>query len=197
MVGERACGVSQQSNGLHRQVRHDRSVHVEFEVALASSNRHRGLIAEDLHTDLRQRFDLGGIHFARHDGRTGFVLGQRQFAKAGTGSAAEKPDVICDLEERYRHGVERAMCEDQRIATGDGFERIRGRHKRQPRQRGDPFDDTLGETGRRIETRTDRSPALCHREESGQCRVQPTAGAGHLRDVTGELLTERQRHGVL
>ncbi len=96
---KRDRGVGQQLHRLQEVVGHQRVVDVELEMALAAGEGQRGVVAEDLDADLRQRLALGRVDLARHDRRAGLVLRQRQFAEAGARAGAEEADVVGDLEE--------------------------------------------------------------------------------------------------
>ena len=52
------------------------------------------IIAHHLCGDHRQRFALGGIHFTRHDGRTGFVIRDEDLADAAAWSRRKHADVV-------------------------------------------------------------------------------------------------------
>ena len=83
-------------------------------MALAVGEGQRGIVAEDVDADLRQRFALGRIDLARHDRRARFVFRQRQFAEAGARAGAEQADIVGDLEEGGGGRIDGAMAEDHR-----------------------------------------------------------------------------------
>ena len=70
-------GVRDQRDGMQEVVNHHRLKNVEFEITLRAGESDGGGGAVNLHADHGHSFALRRIHFARHDGRTRFVLRDR------------------------------------------------------------------------------------------------------------------------
>ena len=120
-------GVAHQAHRLQEVVGHDRIEDVQLEMALAAGERQRRVIAEDLNADLRQRLALRWVDLARHDRRARLVFGQRKFAEARARAGAQKADVVGDLEQRRRDGVDGAVGKDHGVVRGERLELIRRR----------------------------------------------------------------------
>jgi hypothetical protein len=61
-------------------INYDRAHCIELEVALRSGESYGRVISNYLDTDHDNGFTLGRIDLPWHDGRTGLILGQVQFA---------------------------------------------------------------------------------------------------------------------
>jgi hypothetical protein len=154
------AGVGQQLDRLQEVVGHQRVEDVEFEMALAAGKGQRGVVAEDLGADLRQRLALGRVDLARHDRRAGLVFRQRQFAEAGARTGAEEADVVGDLEQRGGGGVDGAMREHHRVVGGQRLELVRRRLEVEACDFGDMVRDLFGKADRCVETGADGGAAL-------------------------------------
>ena len=86
---------------------------VEFEVALGPGEADGGVVSHDLAADHGHGFALGGIDLARHDGRTGFVFRDGQFAKAASRPAGQPANVVRYFHERAGEGLECAGGKDK------------------------------------------------------------------------------------
>ncbi len=164
---------------------------------LAAGDRDGRLVAEDARADHRQRLGLRRVHLPRHDRGARLVLGQDQLAQPRARPGAEKTDIVGDLEQPRRSGVERAMHEHQRIVAGQRLELVGRGHEGKARQRGDPRRHGVGEGGMGVEPGAHGRAALRQRPDFRQCRLDPVNSEGDLRLVAGELLPQRQRRGVL
>jgi hypothetical protein len=99
MHGERPTGVGQQTHGIEEVEDHDRFEDIQLEVALRASEANGGGVAHHLYANHRERLALCGVHLARHDRGTGFVLWQRQLAQAAARAGAKPSNVIGNLHE--------------------------------------------------------------------------------------------------
>ena len=86
---------------------------IQLEVALGSGDPDGGVVAHDLDGDHRDGLGLRGVDLAGHDGGTGFVLREGEFPETATGSGSEPADVVGDLHERGREGLEGTAGEDK------------------------------------------------------------------------------------
>src|SRR5690606_19033161 len=84
MLVECQAGVTQQLDAFEHVVNHDRLVYVQLEITLGTGKGHRGVVAKHLYTHHGERFTLRGIDLARHNRRTGFVIGNDELADAAS-----------------------------------------------------------------------------------------------------------------
>ena len=197
VFSEADCGVGQQANRLQEIIGHHRVEHVQLEVTLRPCETDCGIVAVNVRADLCQRFTLGRVHLARHDGAARFVFWQSQFAKAGTRSGPEEADVVRNLEAGHSHRGDRAMREHHRVMRGQRFELVRCRRELQAGDCRDLFSDFLGEPYRRGETGADGRAALRQFHQLRQGQFDPLDAVLQLLGIAGEFLAERDRRGVL
>ena len=96
---------------------HQRFIDVHFKITAGAAEADRDVIGHHLHGDHRQRFALGRVNLARHDGGAWLVLWDLQFAKSGTRAAGHQPDVIGDLVERNSQRAHRSGQLNQCIVS--------------------------------------------------------------------------------
>ena len=83
------------------------------------------------------------------------------------------------------------------VMGSQGGELVGGRYERQPRQLGDLLRSGFGEAGRRVQAGADRRSSQGQFVQIGQGGRDALQVGVELGDVTGELLAERQRYGIL
>ena len=150
--------------------------------------------AADLQDDLGEdRVDL-----ARHDRRALLQLGQEDLADAGARAGAHQREVAGDLGQRDGDDLQRAGQLDERVAVGLRLERVLGRRRsaqlrcrasRRARTRSANFGWVL----RPVPVAVPPSGIwpTCRSAASTRSLAEPD-----LRRVAGELLAERDGHGV-
>jgi hypothetical protein len=86
---------------------------------------------------------------------------------------------------------------DQRFVTGERGELVRGTGERQTGELRDPLRALPGVPGMCVEPGPDRRAAERHFVHGGQCRVDRADREIELTHPPGDLLSERERRGVL
>ena len=76
VLREGTASVGQKTNRMEEIMDHHRLENVELKISLRTGKSDRSVIAEDLHGNHGHRFGLGGVHLARHDRGTRFILGK-------------------------------------------------------------------------------------------------------------------------
>ena len=66
-------------------------------MTVGSSDPHRHIVPHHLGSDHGQGLGLGGVDFARHDGRTRLVIGNDNFPNSATGSGGKHPYIVADF----------------------------------------------------------------------------------------------------
>ena len=181
--------VGHQAHRLQEIVGHHRIVDVELEMALAAGERDRGVVAEDLHADLRQRLALGRVDLARHDRGAGLVLRQRQLAEARARARAEQADVVGDLEQRRRDRVDGAVREHHGVVRGQRLELVGRGGERQLVMAAMRSATFSAKPFGRVEAGADRGAALRQlhqrRAASARCARCRSRPAGRSRKIPG------------
>ena len=101
MLPELAAAVGQNFYGVQHVCDCNGPHDVEFKVALASGQRHGAVVAHNLYGNHDQRFALGGVDLAGHDGRTGFVFWQLQFGQPAAWPCRQPAHVVGNLDEGH------------------------------------------------------------------------------------------------
>ena len=87
-------------------------------MAIAAANTNGNIITHYLCSNHGQCFALGRVYLARHDGTSGLVLRQPQFAQTGAWAAAHEADVVGDLVQcdgQQAQAAMQAMLQMQKI----------------------------------------------------------------------------------
>src|SRR5262249_22734393 len=92
-----------------------RLVDVHFEVATGSPKTNGDVIGHYLDGDHRQRFTLGWIDLARHNGRTRLVFRNRQLSKPSAWSAGHQANVVSNLVEGDGQRAQRSRKLHERV----------------------------------------------------------------------------------
>ena len=159
LVGEHARDVGQQAQRLEQVAGHHRHVDVELEVALRATERDRGVVAEHLRRDLRDRLGHHRVHLARHDRRSRLQIGDEDLGEPGARTAAHPPDVVGDLHERDRVRAQHARELDERVAGALRGEVVARLGERQAGAGREAADHRTGERLRRVDPGADRGAA--------------------------------------
>ena len=100
MFDKAVAGVGEKLDGVEIIENHHGLENVELEIALRAGKTDGSVIAHHLDGNHGEGFGLRGIHFARHDGRTGLVFRKREFAKAAARAGGEPANVVGNFHER-------------------------------------------------------------------------------------------------
>ena len=122
--GEISRSGAKEFDRLQKVVRHQRHHRVQLEVPARSAPADRRIVADHLRADHQHAFGDHRIHLARHDARSGLDLGQLQLAEAAARAGAQPANVVGDLRQRHRVGLECAAEKHDRVAGGLRFEMI-------------------------------------------------------------------------
>ena len=156
------------------------------------------MVAKIWQHTMRDRLALRRIDLARHDGRARLVFGQCQLAQAAPRPACQPADVVGDFHQRRGERVIAPMANTSASCAASASNLFGRGDERQPGDCRDAFGDLLRRS------RLVRVQAGAHRRSPhGPVRRAPAAcfdassAVLNLRRVARELLTERQRRGIL
>ena len=174
-----------------------RLVDIELEVSRCRADAERDIVTHDLAAHHGKGFALSRVHLARHDGATGLVFRQAQFAYPAARTGCEPTDVVDDFHQGHGEGPEVAMRARERIVRGERSEAV-GRAAIWPpgfaRERG---GDQRAEPRMRVLAGTDSGTAhgeFVQRVKAGFDRL---LGMLQLRSPARHFLSEGQWRGVL
>lgn len=122
VLGETPRSVSQQSDALEQVLDQDGLEDVELELTVRSGDRDGSVVPNNLGGDHGQGLALGRVDLSGHDGRTGLVLGQREFTKTASRSGSEVSDVVGDLHQGDGDRVHGTGSLDDGIVSGQSLE---------------------------------------------------------------------------
>ena len=146
LVGEGPRHGCEQADRLEQVAGDDGQHHVELEVAGASAEGDRGVVADDLRHDLADRLGHDRVDLARHDRRTRLQVGNVDLHETGARTRTHPAQVVGDLVQRDRDGAGYARRLDQRVTGGLRFEMVTGFGEWQPLV---PLGDAGDDAGRR------------------------------------------------
>lgn len=109
-----------------RQIPNNRT---NLKLSVGARDADNSLVANDLRADHSHGLTLGGVDLPGHDTAARLVLGQLQLTQAAPGARTEVPNIVGDLHERARHGVQRSVSLHESIVRRKRLE-LRG-HVRQ------------------------------------------------------------------
>ena len=101
---------------------HGRHIASYLKLAVRTRNTDNSVVADDLSSDHGHRLALRWVDLARHDTAPGLVLRELQLTQTAPGTRAKVPDVVRDLHQRTRDGVERTVRFHERIMGGECLE---------------------------------------------------------------------------
>lgn len=163
--------VAEQSRAVEEVLDHDRLEDVQLKVTLGTSKGGGSLVAEDLAAEHGQTLALSGVDLARHDGRTGLILGEVQLTKTTARTGAEETDVLSDLEERGCKSVELAVSLDNGIVGSESLKLVRSSNKLVAGHLGDFGSNVLGKALEGVQTSTDSGTTLSEVPKTGKSRL--------------------------
>mmetsp|Transcript_29221 Transcript_29221/g.74970 ORF Transcript_29221/g.74970 Transcript_29221/m.74970 type:complete len:415 (-) Transcript_29221:64-1308(-) len=166
-------------------------------MALAATHGDGRMVANHLAADHGERLALRGVDLAGHDAAARLVLRQAQLAQAAARATAQEPDVIGDLHERHRHGVDLAARLHQRVVGRKRLELVGRRHKGHPRGAGHLGRHGLREAGEGVEARADCCAALRQAEQARERALHAADAVRHLLRVAAKFLAQGQGRRVL
>ena len=182
---------------MHDIVDHQRLIDVHFQIAAGAAEADGDVVAHHLDGDHGQRFALGRIDLAGHDGRARLVLGDQQLGKSGARAARHQPDVVGDLVERDGKRAQRAGQLHQRVMGALHGEFVRRADERQAGQLGDVRGDGFGKARRGVDAGADRGAAEREAIEAGERALDAFEIVGEHARITRPFLAERERRRVL
>ena len=194
---KRIAAVSQEFGGNQHIVKDHRFVHVQLKVTLRACERDSVVISEDLDGDHGQGLTLRRIDFSRHDGGSGFVLVDAQFADARAWAARVPANIVSDLHEGPSQGTQRAAEAHHCVVSGENRELVGSGYERLSCLFGDSSGCGFAKACVRVESGTDCGAA------NGQCinggKHPPDAfnRVIELADPSGADLPESEGPGVL
>ena len=197
VIVEGMAGVGEEADGVQEIVDDDGFEHIELEVTLRGGDADGGVVAHDLDGDHGEGFGLGGVHLAGHDGRTGLIFWDDEFAKSAAGTGGEPADVVGDLHERAGEGFYGSACNDEFVVAGErgkfvgrGFEGKAGELR-------DVRGGTVSELGVGIQAGADGGATYSELVEAGERVFDVTQGLVEQAHIAGEFLPECERGGIL
>lgn len=122
VLGEASSAIRQQSDRLQQVLDQDGLEDVQFELTVRTSDGDGGVVAHNLGGDHGQSFTLGRVDLSRHNGRSRFVFGQREFSQTASGTGTEVSDVVGDLHQGDSDGVHGTRSLDNSVVSGKGLE---------------------------------------------------------------------------
>ena len=122
VLGETPRSVSQQSDALEQVFDQDGLEDVEFELSVRSGDRDGGVVSDDLSGDHGQGLTLGRVDLSGHDGRTGLVLGEREFTQTTSGTRSQVTDVVGNFHQGDGDGVHGSGGLNDGVVSGQGLE---------------------------------------------------------------------------
>jgi hypothetical protein len=194
---EAGHAVREQAGRVQEVGDHDGLEDVELEIALGAGEGDGGVVAEDLRAEHGEGLALGGVNLAGHDGAAGLVLGQLELGETAAGAGAEEADVLGDLEEGDREGVELAVGLDDGVVGGEGLELVGCGDELGAGHLGDLLGNALGEALEAVQAGTDGGSTLGQHAQTGKGRLDALNAVLELGNVARELLAEGQGSSVL
>lgn len=176
---------------------HDGLENIELELAVHAPHRRCDVVTHHLCADHRQRLALSRVDFTRHDRGARFVFREYEFAQTAAGAGAKEADILRDLEEGAREGVEGTGGLDHGVVGGEDLEFVGGCLEFGTCHLANFLGDGLVEALEGIQAGADRSASLCEITEVGEGVLDTLDAPVKLSDVAGKFLTQRERGGVL
>ena len=165
-------------------------------MTVGSTDPHRHIVPHHLGRHHGQRFGLGGVDFARHNGRTRLVIGNNNFTNSATGSRRKHADIVANFHQRNRNAAKRPGHFDQGIVGRQGFKFVGRRPKRLARKTSDVRSRNLVVILRRIQAGSHRrSPQGQLRHHVQGVRQGPPAVV-QLLHIGRKFLAQAQRRGI-
>lgn len=172
-------------------------VSTHLELTLGTSDRDGHVVTDDLGSDHREGLALSRVDLSRHDRRSRFILGKREFAQSTTRSRTEVTDIVRNLVERTSNHVQSSGSFDNRVVSSEGFELVRGSLERESSDFGDLGSDLDIEPFAGVESSSDGSSSLCELRETRENVLDTLDTVRNLLNVTRELLSESEGSRVL
>ena len=191
------ASIAKQSDGFQNVPRHNGLENVELEVALRAGETNGCVVAEDLGGDHGHGLALGRVDLAGHDGRTGFILGNDQFANAVARAGGVPAHIVGNLHERIGQNAQCARDQDECVVCAQGCEEVIGLLELNTGFLRNLLRGELAESGVSVEAcshcgSTDRQLACA------RIRVaNAVEGEINLRDPAGNNLAKSNGGGVL
>ena len=184
-------GREQKVIGAHRQK------HIQLEVSLAGGKADGRVVPHHLHGRHSDGLALGWVHLAGHDGAAGLILRDVQLSHAAPGTAGLEPDVVGDLHEVGRQGLQRPVGKHQGVLAGQCVEFVGIRGEVHPGHCPEPPAHHLVVPLGGVEAGAHGGAADGQFGQLRQGGAQHPAGGLHQLPPAGDLLGEFQGRGVL
>jgi hypothetical protein len=150
-----------------------------------------------LSSDHGEGLALGRVDLSGHDGRSRFVLGEREFSETATRPGTEVTDIVGNLVERTSDNVHSTGSLDNRIVSGESFELVGSSLEGETSNLGDFGSDLDIESLSGVESSSDSGSSLSELRETRENVLDSFDAVRDLLNVTGELLSESKRSSVL
>ena len=196
VVVEAHASIANESGRGQKVENHHRLEDIQLKMAVHAAYIDRYIVTDDLGHCHGKGFGLSGIDFSRHDGRTGFVRRDDDFANARAGAGGEHADVIANFHQRTGNGFEGTVRFYYAVVGCEGLKFIGCRHKRQPAQFGNFLGDSLRITSGGIQTCPYRSTSQSQLRQMRHGIFDGSDAVSDLRGIPGKLLTQRERGGI-
>jgi len=95
--------------------------HIQLEVAIGAANSHGNVVAHHLCAHHGDRLALSGVDFARHDGASRLILGERELTKAAARTGAQEADVVGNFHDGDSSRIKGTRKVDKRILCSEGL----------------------------------------------------------------------------
>ena len=103
LIIEGNATITDQAGTMQEVVDHYGFEHIQLKVSVGTADIDGHIISHHLGSNHGKRFTLGGVYLAGHDGRSGFVIGNKEFADTAAGTGREHPYIIGDLHQTDRY----------------------------------------------------------------------------------------------
>ena len=194
---KRAHAISQDAGAVQVRADHQGLVDVKLKLAVHATDAHGDVVAHDLGTHHGQGLALRGVDLAGHDGASGLVLRQDELTETAAGPASEVADILGNLGERGRQGVQASVGLDKGVVGGEGLELVGGSVELGTGNLGDLLSNSLSEANKGVDTGADGSTTLSKVAQVAERALNTLDALVELSDISGELLAKGEGSGVL
>lgn len=194
---EAGHAIGQDAHAVEQVADDGRLEHVEFKLAVHTTNGGGNVVTHNLGADHGEGLALGRVNLARHDRRAGLVLGEDQLVQTAAGTGSEVTDVLSNLKQRTGKSVEGTGGLDDRVVGSQNLELVGGGLELGAGELGNFSGDRLVEALESVQTGSDSSTALSEVAEVGDAGLNALNVAVELSNVTGEFLAKGQGSSVL
>jgi len=197
-VGTEAVhAIGENANAVEKVADHDGLEDVQLELTVHTTNGGSNVVTHHLGADHGKGLALSRVDLSGHDGRSRLVLGQNQLTQTATGTGTKVTDILGNLEQRASQGVQRTGSLNDRVVGSQDLELVGGGLELGAGHLADLSSDGLIEALEGVQTGTDGSTTLSKEAQVGDASLDTLNVAVQLGDITGELLAQSERGGIL